>query len=131
MLGLIMQILVALSASHKAHQEDISQHISKCDARRLYEIGEGSSGAIDEAVVLEILSKRSVPQLKLTILSYKHIYGHDYIKVLIRICYSDILPLPLLHSMYFNYLIDLKFVLFIVNAFCVIVYQEGKLWPIW
>lgn len=77
-----MQILMALSASHKAHQADISHHISKCDARRLYETGEGSLGAIDEAVVLEILSKRSIPQLKLTFLSYKHIYGHDYTKVL-------------------------------------------------
>ncbi|KAJ6379924.1 hypothetical protein OIU76_016558 [Salix suchowensis] len=49
------KILVALATSHKAHQEDVSQHIAKCDARRLYEAGEGSSrGAIEEAVVLEI-----------------------------------------------------------------------------
>ncbi|KAJ1375895.1 Annexin [Sesbania bispinosa] len=78
------KILVALAASHKAHQADVSQHISKCDARRLYETGEGSSGAVDEAVVLEILSKRSIPQLKLTFLSYKHIYGHDYTKSIKR-----------------------------------------------
>ncbi|XP_061344520.1 uncharacterized protein LOC133290456 [Gastrolobium bilobum] len=74
------KILVALAASHKAHQTDVSQHISKCDARRLYETGEGSLGAVYEAVVLEILSKRSIPQLKLTSLSYKSIYGHDYTK---------------------------------------------------
>ncbi|KAF3441251.1 hypothetical protein FNV43_RR15164 [Rhamnella rubrinervis] len=45
---------------------------------------EGSyiSGVIEEAVVLEILSKRSIPQMKLTISSYKHIYGHDYTKSL-------------------------------------------------
>ncbi|KAI9093608.1 hypothetical protein K1719_027057 [Acacia pycnantha] len=78
------KILVALAASHEAHQVDTSQHISKCDARRLYETGEGGSGAIDEAVVLEILSKRSIPQLKLTFLSYKHIYGHEYTKSLKR-----------------------------------------------
>lgn len=84
-LNFIVQILVALSASHKAHQADLSHHISKCDARRLYETGEGSSGAVDEVVVLEILSKRSIPQLKLTFLSYKHIYGHEYTEVLIRI----------------------------------------------
>lgn len=75
------QILVALSAAHKAHNADISHHIAKCDARRLYETGEGSPGAIEQAVVLEIFSKRSIPQLKLTFSCYKHIYGHDYTKV--------------------------------------------------
>ncbi|XP_057505693.1 uncharacterized protein LOC130788987 [Actinidia eriantha] len=76
------KILVALVASHKAHHADVSQHIAKCDARRLYQTGEGRPGAIDEAVVLEILSKRSIPQLNLTFSSYKHIYGHDYTKSL-------------------------------------------------
>ena len=76
-----MQIIVALMASHKAHHADVSQHIAKCDAMRLYESGVGKSGRIDEAVVLEILSKRSIPQLKLTFSCYKHIYGHDYTKV--------------------------------------------------
>jgi hypothetical protein len=79
---MVLKILVALATSHKAHQEDVSQHIAKCDARRLYEAGEGSSqGAVEEAVVLEILSKRSIPQTKLTLSSYKHIYGHEYTKV--------------------------------------------------
>ncbi|XP_011094164.1 annexin A3 isoform X1 [Sesamum indicum] len=72
------QMLMALSASHKAHHADVSQHIAKCDARRLFQTGEGRPGAIDEAVVLEIFSKRSIGQLKLTFFSYKHIYGHSY-----------------------------------------------------
>ncbi|KAK4380181.1 hypothetical protein RND71_002043 [Anisodus tanguticus] len=72
------KILMALSASHKAHNADSSQHIAKCDARRLYQTGP----TVDEAVVLEILSKRSIPQLKLTFSSYKHIYGHSYAKSL-------------------------------------------------
>ncbi|XP_015578797.1 annexin Gh1 isoform X2 [Ricinus communis] len=76
------KILVALAASHKAHQVDVSQHIAKCDAKRLHEAGEGGSGATEEAVVLEILSKRSIPQMKLTFSSYKHIYGHEYTKSL-------------------------------------------------
>ncbi|KAI8562758.1 hypothetical protein RHMOL_Rhmol03G0059900 [Rhododendron molle] len=76
------RILVALVASHKAHHADLSQHIAKCDARRLYQTGEGRSGAIDEAVVLELLSKRSIPQLNLTFSTYKHIYGHGYSKSL-------------------------------------------------
>ncbi|CAL5435731.1 unnamed protein product [Camellia sinensis] len=80
--GLVSQILVALVASHKAHHADVSQHIAKCDAKRLYQTGEGMSGSIDEAVVLEIFSKRSIPQLKLTFSCYKHIYGHDYTKSL-------------------------------------------------
>ncbi|KAL5547175.1 hypothetical protein UlMin_006862 [Ulmus minor] len=79
------KILVALVASHKAHHADVSQHIAKCDAKRLYETGEGNSGAIEEAVVLEILSKRSIPQLKLTFSIYKLIYGHDYTKSLKRL----------------------------------------------
>ncbi|XP_021888761.1 annexin D8-like [Carica papaya] len=74
------KILVAFGASHKAHEMDVSQHVAKCDARRLYEVGEGSAGGIEEAVVLEIFSKRSIPQLKLTFSCYKHIYGYDYIK---------------------------------------------------
>ncbi|XAR64855.1 hypothetical protein NMG60_11008729 [Bertholletia excelsa] len=76
------KILAALVASHRAHHADVSQHIAKCDAIRLYHTGEGKSGTIDEAVVLEILSKRSIPQLKLIFSSYKHIYGHDYTKAL-------------------------------------------------
>ncbi|XP_031258651.1 annexin A3-like [Pistacia vera] len=78
------KILVALATSHKAHHADVSQHIAKCDAKRLYETGEGSPGAIEEAVVLEIFSKRSIPQLKLTFSCYKHIYGHAYTKSLKR-----------------------------------------------
>ncbi|XP_059290990.1 uncharacterized protein LOC132044510 isoform X2 [Lycium ferocissimum] len=72
------KILMALSASHKAHSTDISQHIAKCDARRLYQTGP----TVNEALVLEILSKRSIPQLKLTFSTYKHIYGHSYAKSL-------------------------------------------------
>ncbi|XVF30768.1 hypothetical protein REPUB_Repub16aG0087200 [Reevesia pubescens] len=74
------KILVALATSHKAHQADVSQHIAKCDARRLYERGEGSPGDIDEVIVLEIFTKRNISQLKLTFSCYKHIYGHDYTK---------------------------------------------------
>ncbi|KAJ7976410.1 Annexin [Quillaja saponaria] len=83
------KILLALSTSHKAHHADISQHIAKCDARRLYETGEGSRGAIEEVVVLEILSKRSIPQMKLTLSSYKHIYGYDYRKSIKRGNYGE------------------------------------------
>ncbi|KAJ8431087.1 hypothetical protein Cgig2_016072 [Carnegiea gigantea] len=72
------RILVALSTSHKAHHADVSQDTAKTDAIRLYQTGEESSGRVNEAVVLEILSKRSIPQLKLTFASYKRIYGHSY-----------------------------------------------------
>ncbi|KAK2976896.1 hypothetical protein RJ640_024730 [Escallonia rubra] len=75
-------ILRALASSHKAHHAVASEHIGRCDARRLYQTGEGRAGAIDEAVVLEILSKRSVAQLSVTFSSYKHIYGHSYAKSL-------------------------------------------------
>ncbi|KAK3029985.1 hypothetical protein RJ639_038084 [Escallonia herrerae] len=75
-------ILRALASSHKAHHAVVSEHIGRCDARRLYQTGEGRPGAIDEAVVLEILSKRSVAQLSVTFSSYKHIYGHSYTKSL-------------------------------------------------
>lgn len=74
--------MLALSASHKAHRAETSQHIAKCDAKRLYETGEGKARAgIDEAVVVEIFSKRSVAQLKLTFANYRHIYGHSYSSV--------------------------------------------------
>ncbi|KAL4591903.1 hypothetical protein LXL04_004878 [Taraxacum kok-saghyz] len=76
------KILMALSASQKAHCVDISLHIGKCDAQRLFQTGEATSGGfkIDEGVVLEILSKRSIPQLNLAFSIYKHIYGHSYTK---------------------------------------------------
>ncbi|MQL80129.1 hypothetical protein Taro_012545 [Colocasia esculenta] len=49
------RILVALAASHKSHSTDVSQHIAKCDAKRLYEAGKGGTGAaVDEPVVLEL-----------------------------------------------------------------------------
>ncbi|XP_043702002.1 annexin A13-like [Telopea speciosissima] len=76
------KILIALSTSHKSHHADVSQHVAKCDARRFYETGEGRIGAMEESVVLEILSKRSIPQLRLTFSCYKHIYGHSYTKSL-------------------------------------------------
>ncbi|KAF9592285.1 hypothetical protein IFM89_013511 [Coptis chinensis] len=76
------RMLIAMAASHKSHHVDISQHIAKCDARRLYKTGEGRPGAIEESVVLEIFSKRSIPQLKITFSTYKRIYGHDYEKSL-------------------------------------------------
>ncbi|KAL1822458.1 hypothetical protein ACET3Z_009236 [Daucus carota] len=76
------RILMALAASHKSHHADVSQHIAKCDAQRLYQTGEGRLGALDEAVVLEILSKRSIAQFKLAFSCYKKIYGHDYAKSL-------------------------------------------------
>lgn len=69
---------MALAASQKAHSAEASVHIAKCDAQRLFQTGESR---IDEGVVLEILSKRSIAQLKLTFSIYKHIYGHSYTKV--------------------------------------------------
>ncbi|KAH6762464.1 hypothetical protein C2S52_019897, partial [Perilla frutescens var. hirtella] len=74
----LQKILLALSASHKAHHAETSQHIAKCDAKRLYETGEGKGLGIDEAVVLETFSKRSVAQLNLTFCTYNRIYGHTY-----------------------------------------------------
>ncbi|KAG9134682.1 hypothetical protein Leryth_001006 [Lithospermum erythrorhizon] len=76
------KLLIALSASHKAHKVELSQHIAKCDARRLFEAGEGGAGQVDEAVMLEILSKRSIAQTKLAFSSYKHIYGHSFTSLL-------------------------------------------------
>ncbi|XP_023768586.1 uncharacterized protein LOC111917166 [Lactuca sativa] len=77
------KILMAFSASQMAHSADVSVHIGKCDAQRLFQTGEATSRGfkIDEGVVLEILSKRSIPQLKLTFSIYMHIYGHSYTKV--------------------------------------------------
>ncbi|XP_022975266.1 annexin D8-like [Cucurbita maxima] len=76
------KILVALAASHKAHNADVSQHIAKCDARRLYETVKDSLAAIEEEAVLEMLTKRSIPQLKLTFSCYQHIFGHNFTKAL-------------------------------------------------
>lgn len=77
-----MQILVALATTQNSHQTEISQHIANCDAKRLYETVKGTpGGGIVDVVILEILSKRSIPQNKLTLATYKHIYGHSYTKV--------------------------------------------------
>lgn len=77
------RLLVALAASRKSHHDDLSQHIAKCDARRLHDTkNSGAGSVVDEAVILEMFSKRSIPQLRLAFCSYKHIYGHDYTKAL-------------------------------------------------
>ncbi|KAF0898723.1 hypothetical protein E2562_009332 [Oryza meyeriana var. granulata] len=76
------RLLVALATSHKSHHDELSRHIAKCDARRLYDAKNSGMGSVDEAVILEMFSKRSIPQLRLAFCSYKHIYGHDYTKAL-------------------------------------------------
>lgn len=76
------RLLVALATSHKSHHDELSPHIAKCDARRLYDAKNGGMGSVDEAAILEMFSKRSIPQLRLAFCSYKHIYGHDYTKAL-------------------------------------------------
>ncbi|URE43716.1 ANX [Musa troglodytarum] len=76
------KLLLALAASQSSHHTDVSQHIANCDAKRLYEARHCSTGGTDESVVLEIFSKRSIPQLRLALFSYKQIYGHDYTKAL-------------------------------------------------
>ncbi|NP_001352838.1 uncharacterized protein LOC100275591 [Zea mays] len=81
------RLLLALAASRRSHHDDLSQHVAKCDARRLHDTknsgaGAGSGSVVDEAVILEMFSKRSIPQLRLAFCSYKHIYGHDYTKAL-------------------------------------------------
>ncbi|RLN33108.1 annexin D8-like [Panicum miliaceum] len=75
------RLLVALAASRKSHHDEPSHHIAKCDARRLHDTKNAGAGSVvDEAVILEMFSKRSIPQLRLAFCSYKHIYGHDYTK---------------------------------------------------
>ncbi|VAI18266.1 unnamed protein product [Triticum turgidum subsp. durum] len=75
------RLLVALATSHKSHHDEPSRHIAKCDARRLYDAKNGGgTGSVDEAAILEMFSKRSIPQLRLALCSYKHIYGHDFTK---------------------------------------------------
>ncbi|KAG6477420.1 hypothetical protein ZIOFF_066675 [Zingiber officinale] len=76
------KFLLALAASQQSHQTDVSQHIAKCDAKRLYEARHCSREASDESIILEIFSKRSIPQLRLALSSYKQIYGHEYCKAL-------------------------------------------------
>ncbi|OEL30433.1 hypothetical protein BAE44_0008544 [Dichanthelium oligosanthes] len=78
------RLLVALAASRKSHHDELSHHIAKCDARRLHDTknGGGAGSVVDEAVILEMFSKRSIPQLRLAFCSYKHIYGHDYTKAI-------------------------------------------------
>ncbi|KAM0827062.1 hypothetical protein ACQ4PT_068431 [Festuca glaucescens] len=77
------RLLVALATSHKSHHDEPSRHIANCDARRLYDAKNASgTGLVDEATVLEMFSKRSIPQLRLAFCSYKHIYGHDFTKTL-------------------------------------------------
>lgn len=75
------QILVALAASHRSHRAEPSQEIARSDAKRLFEAGKGGAEPVDEALLLELLSKRSVPQLRLTFSVYERIYGIGYTQV--------------------------------------------------
>ncbi|KAI0492940.1 hypothetical protein KFK09_027216 [Dendrobium nobile] len=79
----ILSILAALSTSHRSHHDEvISQHIANCDAKRLNEALKKSDGGMDESSIIEIFSKRSLPQLRLAFSCYRHIYGNDYIEAL-------------------------------------------------
>jgi len=85
---LLQQLLLALAASRRSHHDDLSQHVAKCDARRLHDTkNSGAGSVVDEAVILEMFSKRSIPQLRLALCSYKHIYGHDYTKASVLVSY--------------------------------------------
>lgn len=72
------KLLGALATSHRSHHEEVSQHVAKCDAIKLYGAINVSTGGIDEATIVEIFSKRSIPQLRLGFSCYKQIYGHDF-----------------------------------------------------
>ncbi|KAK8923772.1 hypothetical protein KSP39_PZI019605 [Platanthera zijinensis] len=80
------KILAALAASHRSHHDhEVSRHIGNCDAKRLHEaLKKRSEGRMEESstVIVEIFSKRSIPQLRLAFSSYRHIYGHDFIEAL-------------------------------------------------
>nr|CAB3457221.1 unnamed protein product [Digitaria exilis] len=40
------RLLVALAASRKSHHDELSQHIAKCDARRLHDAKNGGAGSV-------------------------------------------------------------------------------------
>ena len=75
--------MVAHATPHEPHHDELGQQIAKCDEKAVRHDHTKNSGAgsvVDEAVILEMFSKRSIPQLRLAFCSYKHIYGHDYSK---------------------------------------------------
>eukprot|EP01018_Ginkgo_biloba_P038548 Gb_41179 [translate_table: standard] len=79
--GPFQKLLLALLKAHRCECKAVDMEQAKCDAKRLYEAGEGRCGT-DEETIIQIFSERSMPQLRATFGCYKMEYGHDIMKAL-------------------------------------------------
>ncbi|KAH9295817.1 hypothetical protein KI387_039405 [Taxus chinensis] len=79
--GPFQKLLLGLLKAHRCDCKAIDMNQAKCDAKRLYEAGEATCGT-DEETFIQIMSQRSVMQLRATFGWYKQEYGHDIMKAL-------------------------------------------------
>jgi len=82
--GPFQKLLLALLKAHRCEcKGGVDMNKARCDAKTLYEAGEGRCGT-DEETFIRIFSERSVAQLGVTFACYKQEYGHDIMKALKR-----------------------------------------------
>ncbi|GLJ50102.1 hypothetical protein SUGI_1065690 [Cryptomeria japonica] len=79
--GPFQKLLLAMLKAHRCESNVIDMNQARCDAQRLYEVGEGSCGTNEDTFV-QIISQRSVMQLQATFKCYKQEYGHEIMKAL-------------------------------------------------
>eukprot|EP01018_Ginkgo_biloba_P005363 Gb_14809 [translate_table: standard] len=66
----LTELLLELLKAHRCECEAVNMEQAKFDAKRLYEAGEGRCGT-DEEIIIQILSERSVAQLRATFACYR------------------------------------------------------------
>lgn len=74
--GDYQRLLLAVLAAQRPEGQPVDVNAAKMDAQRLYAAGEGRVGT-DEATFIEILTKRSLPQLHTIAQVYGQIAGHS------------------------------------------------------
>ncbi|KAG1342408.1 putative inactive receptor kinase [Cocos nucifera] len=80
-IGNLKQILLAILNSNFYDGGRVDTSMAMCDAKTLYEAIE-SGKYIDQRCIILIISQRSTSQIKAILSSYKHLYGHEFMKFL-------------------------------------------------
>ncbi|KAH9313713.1 hypothetical protein KI387_022340, partial [Taxus chinensis] len=89
--GARQKLLFTLAKAHRYMSKGVNNYTAKCDAKRLYDSGEGRIG-INEGAIIKILSERNLDHLRVTFGYYKQLYGHDILKGLKKKTCGDFGP---------------------------------------
>uniref|UniRef100_A0A5B7B9R1 Putative Annexin-like protein n=1 Tax=Davidia involucrata TaxID=16924 RepID=A0A5B7B9R1_DAVIN len=81
--GGFKEILLAILKSCRNYSGKVDMSMAMCDAKTLYEAME-SGKVVDQKTIISLISQRNTGQMKAILVSYKQLYGHEFIKSLKR-----------------------------------------------